>query len=260
MSLKGRVAVVTGGARGMGRAIGLRLARKGASILVCDIDEPRAKRTAEEITRLGQEALAVKSDVSKHEDVRRAIEEAVRRFGRVDILVNNVGIGFATGSLVDPSHRLVENYTEEEWDRTINTNLKSMFLFSKEVIPYMKKQKWGKIVSISSTAGLSGQPVSGGSGPAYGAAKAGIMNLTKTLARQLGPYNVNVNAIAPGPVQGTGFTMTEEGIAASISRLPLRRIGKPEDIANAVAFLCSEDANWITGQTIAVSGGEVMQS
>lgn len=242
----------------MGRAFGLRLAREGASVLICDIDEPKAKKTASEITALGSDALAVKTDTSKEADVKQVVSEGVKKFGKVDILVNNVGIGYATGSLTDPSHVLVENYTEEEWDRTIRINLKSPFLFAREVIPHMKKQKWGKIVSISSTAGLSGHGSSGGSGPAYGVAKAGIINLTKTLARQLGPYNVNVNCIAPGPVLGTAFTMTEDEIKAEMPGIPLRKLGKPEDIAEIVAFLCSEQSHWITGQTICVNGGKIM--
>ncbi len=242
----------------MGRVIGLRLAREGVRIVISDIDEAHAKQTASEIAALGSDALAVKSDASKQADVKKVIDEAFRKFGTVDILVNNVGIGYATGSLSDPTHVLIENLTEQEWDKVLNINLKSMFLFSKELAPHMKKQRWGKIVSTSSTAGITGHGSSGGSGPAYGVSKAGIINLTKTLARQLGPYNVNVNCIAPGPILGTAFTMTEEEIEQEKAGIPLRKLGTPEDVAEMVVFLCSDAAQWITGQTINVNGGKIM--
>jgi 3-oxoacyl-[acyl-carrier protein] reductase len=140
----------------------------------------------------------------------------------------------------------------------MNVNLKSVFLFSREVAPLMKRQKWGKIVSISSAAGITGHGIKGGSGPAYGVSKAGIINLTKTLARQLGPYNVNVNCVAPGSVPATAFTMTQEEIEEELAVLPLKRMGRTLDIAEAVVFLCSEASQWITGQTLNVNGGEVM--
>jgi 3-oxoacyl-[acyl-carrier protein] reductase len=255
-----RVAIVTGGANGMGRAIGLRLARDGVAVVVCDIDEKNALKAAAEIGTVGSDAFAVHSDASKSSDVKRVVGEALKRFGRVDILVNNVGIGYPSGSIGDPSHILIENLTEEEWDKVMNINLKSMFLFSKEVAPIMKRQRYGKIVSISSTAGLTGGGSSGGSGPAYGASKAGIINLTKTLARQLGPYNVNVNCVAPGSVPETAFKMTKEEIEEEKARVPLRRLGRTIDIAEMVAYLCSESSQWITGQTINVNGGLVMQT
>src|SRR5207245_8480316 len=134
-NLKNRVAIVTGGAKGIGRAIALRLAQEGVSVVISDIDENGARRTANEIETMGSEALPIKSDASKQDDVKRAVQEAIKRFTKVEILVNNVGIGYATGSLTDPSHVLIENLTEEEWDRVMNVNLKSMFLFSKEVSP-----------------------------------------------------------------------------------------------------------------------------
>lgn len=257
-SLKGRVSIVTGGGSGIGRAISLRLARDNSSVVICDIDEKKADRTAAEVRALGSQSLAIKCDVSRSTDAKHAVEETLTKFGRLEILVNNAGIGYATGSLVDPTHVLIENLTEEEWDRVLRVNLKSVFLFSREVAPIMKRQKWGKIVSIASIAGITGQGIEGGSGPAYGASKAGMINLTKTLARQLGPYNVNVNCVAPGSVAETAFTMTEEEIENEQSALPLNRVGRPLDIAEAVVFLCSEAAQWITGQTLNVNGGELM--
>jgi len=257
-SMKSQVAIITGGASGIGRAISLRLAREGVSVAICDINKDKAEQTAEEIRTLGSEALVVKTDVSKASDVKHAVDETLRRFGRLDFLVNNAGIGYATGSLADPTHVLIENLTEEEWDRVLNVNLKSVFLFSKEVTPLMKRQRSGKIVSIASVAGLTGHGTKGGSGPAYGASKAGIINLTKTLARQLGPYNVNVNCVAPGSVPETAFTMTKEEIEEELVDQPLKRMGRAVDIADAVVFLCSEAAQWITGQTLSVNGGKVM--
>jgi 3-oxoacyl-[acyl-carrier protein] reductase len=257
-SMKGRVAIVTGGASGIGRAISLRLAREGVSVIICDISIEKAKLTAEELRVLGSEVLEIETDVSRASDVKHAVHETLRRFSRLDILVNNAGIGYATGSLADPTHVLIENLTEEEWDRVLDVNLKSVFLFSKEVAPLMKLQRSGKIVSIASVAGLTGHGTKGGSGPAYGASKAGIINLTKTLARQLGPYNVNVNCVAPGSVPETAFTMTKEEIEEELVDQPIKRVGKASDIAEAVAFLCSDSAQWITGQTLSVNGGSVM--
>ncbi len=255
---KGKVAIVTGGARGIGRAISLQLASYGASIIIADNDKLAAQKTASETRNFGQDCLAVKSDVSKSSDVKKVLEQALATFKRVDFLVNNAGIGYATGSLDDPSHVLIENLTEEEWDRVLNVNLKSVFLFCHEVAPIMKHQRSGKIVNISSVAAFTGHGESGGSGPAYGVSKAGIVNLTKTLARQLGPFNVNVNCVAPGSVPETAFYMTQQEIQQESSTLPLRRLGKATNIADAVTFLCSNSADWITGQTINVNGGEVM--
>jgi 3-oxoacyl-[acyl-carrier protein] reductase len=256
--LKGRIAIVTGGASGIGRAISLGLAREGASVIICDINESKAIQCAEEIGNVGSKVLVVKTDVSKSADTKHAVEEGLKRFGRIDILVNNAGIGYATGSILDPSHVLIENLTEEEWDRTLSVNLKGVFLFSREVAQLMKNQMWGRIVNVASVAGITGHGIKGGSGPAYGASKAGIINLTKTLARQLGPYNVAVNCVAPGSVPETAFYMTQEEIDAELVDQPIKRMGKAADIAQTVVFLCSDGSEWITGQTISVNGGKVM--
>jgi len=257
-SSKGRVSIVTGGASGIGREISLRLARDNGSVVICDIDQSKAEQTAAEVRALGSKSLSIKCDVSKSTDTKHAVEETLTEFGELEILVNNAGIGYATGSLVDATHAMIENLTEEEWDRVLNVNLKSVFLFSREVAPIMKRQKRGKIVNISSVAGITGHGIEHGSGPAYGVSKAGIINLTKTLARQLGPYNVNVNCVAPGSVPETAFTMTEKEIGEELALLPLKRMGRTLDVAEAVVFLCSEAAQWITGQTLNVNGGEIM--
>lgn len=256
--LKGRVAIVTGGGNGIGRSISIGLSQQGSFVAVVDIDKDRAQNVANEIRAHGSNAIAVRADVRKHQDVKDAVEETIKKFGRVEILVNNAGIGYATGSLTDTSHTLIENLTEEEWDRVLEVNLRSVFLFSKEVAPFMKGQKWGRIVSIASVAGFTGGGSIGGSGPAYGASKAGIINLTKTLARQLGPFNVNVNCVAPGSVPETAFTMAQGEIDEEVSSQPLRRIGRATDIAQMVIFLCSDSASWIAGQTVSVNGGRYM--
>lgn len=256
--LDGRVAIVTGAARGNGKAIAERLADAGAKIVIADFDSEEAIKTAHEFTYKGASAVAVKTDVSKESDVKNLVEESVKKFGTVHILVNNAGIGYATGSLADPSHALIENLTEAEWDRTLGVNLKGMFLCCKYVAPLMKNQKWGKIVSISSRAGRQGHGISGGSGPAYGVSKAGIINLTKTVARQLGPYNVNVNCVAPGTIEGTQFVMTEEEKEADRQVIPLHRLGKPKDVGEVVYFLCSDEANFIHGATVDLDGGRGM--
>ena len=257
--LRDRVAIVTGASNGIGRAIGLGLATEGVSVVISDIDGPNAEKLSLEILALGAKSLTIRSDVSRSEDVHRVVQQTLKQFGSLDILVNNAGIGYATGSLDDPTHTLIENLSEEEWDRVLNVNLKSVFLFCKEVAPIMKRGKWGKIVSISSVAGFTGHGITGGSGPAYGVSKAGIINLTKTVARQLGPYNINVNCVAPGSVPETRFKMTEVEIKQEEDQLPLRHLGRATDIAETVVFLCSDSSRWITGQTISINGGALMR-
>lgn len=256
--LDGKVAIVTGAAAGNGRAIAEKLASMGAAVAIADINLENANKTAAEIAKSGAKTVAVKADVSSEADVKKMVDEVVAKLGGVHILVNNAGIGYATGSLDDPAHALIENLTEKEWDRTMGVNVKGMFLCCKYVAPLMKKQKWGKIVSISSRAGRQGGGSAGGSGPAYGVSKAGVINLTKTVARQLGPYNVNVNCVAPGTIDGTGFVMTDEERAADRKVIPLGKLGSPKDVAEAVAFLCSSAANFVHGITFDLDGGRGM--
>ena len=256
--LDGKVAIVTGAAAGNGRAIAEKLASMGAAVAIADINLENANRTAADIAKTGAKTVAVKADVSSEADVKKMVDEVVAKLGGVHILVNNAGIGYATGSLDDPAHALIENLTEKEWDRTMGVNVKGMFLCCKYVAPLMKKQKWGKIVSISSRAGRQGGGSAGGSGPAYGVSKAGVINLTKTVARQLGPYNVNVNCVAPGTIDGTGFVMTDEERAADRKVIPLGKLGSPKDVAEAVAFLCSSAANFVHGITFDLDGGRGM--
>lgn len=265
--LDGKVAIVTGGGNGIGRATSWVLAREGAAIVVADINPEFGKRTVKEVEEKGGKALFVETDVANEASVKNMIETAKNHFERIDILASVAGIGYDTGSLDNPEHALIENMTETEWDRTLAINLKGYFFCTKYVAPIMKKQKYGKIVCVSSRAGRQGQGGgTGGSGPAYGASKAGLINLTKTLGRQLGPYGIHVNCVAPGTVidsPNTGittqFTMTEKGKQEDLKVIPLRRLGYPEDVAEAILFLCSDKrARFIHGITLDVDGGRGM--
>lgn len=254
--LSGKVAIVTGGASGIGKAIAMTLSREGASIIIADINLDEAEKTVKEIKKSGLEAIAIKTDVSKSEDAKKMVARTIEQFGRIDILVNNAGIGRATGALLSPDHAFVENLTEEEWDKVMSVNLKSVFLCCKVVVKRMKEQRSGKIVNISSMDGKTGSA----GGPHYGVSKAGVINLTKSLAKQLGPYNINVNSVAPGAVTDTMFEIawSAEEKAEDARKTALGRLGKPEDIAEAVLFLVSDSACYITGEILDVNGGSFM--
>jgi len=254
--LSGKVAIVTGGAIGIGKFIAMALSREGASIVVADINLSGAEETVREIKKSGSEAIAIKTDVSKSEDVNKMVAGTIEHFGKIDILVNNAGIGRATGALLSPDHAFVENLTEEEWDKVMSVNLKSVFLCCKAVVKRMKEQRSGKIVNISSMDGKTGSA----GGPHYGVSKAGVINLTKSLAKQLGPYNINVNSVAPGAVTGTTFekAWSTEEKAKDARKTALGRLGEPEDVAEAVLFLVSDSARYITGEIMDVNGGSFM--
>ena len=245
MRLEKQVAIVTGAGQGVGRAIALTLAREGATVVVNDIDLEKATKVAEEIKSQGGQALPVKADVSKGDEVNNLVEKTLESYKRVDILVNNAGIAKLT--------RLLE-LTEAEWDRTMNVNIKGQFLCSKAVIAHMIKQERGKIVNVASLAAHIGAPGLA----AYGASKGGVVQLTKALAVELGKYNIMVNAVSPG------LTLTDliksavkdrPDFIEGIDRIPLRRAAEPEDIANAVLFLASSESDYITGQVLIVDGG-----
>lgn len=243
---KNKVAVVTGSTRGIGKAIALAFARAGANVVVCGRDLKKAQEAANEIKKAGKgRCAAFKCDVSRSSDVKNMIEAAVAEFGKIDILVNNAGV-VDSGSLTE--------LTEGSWDRTIDVDLKGVFLCSQAVAKHMMKRKYGKIINIASIAGLVGFL----GAPHYCAAKGGVVNLTKEMALELARFGVNVNAIAPGIIETDmtkGILSDEKSRQAMLANIPLRRIGKPEDIANAVLFLASDDASYITGTTLIVDGG-----
>jgi 3-oxoacyl-[acyl-carrier protein] reductase len=246
LRLHDRVAIITGGAQGIGRAIGLLLAQNGAQIVIADINDKQAEETAQEIALLGRKSLAVKVDVSNFSEAENLGKTVFDAFGRIDILVNNAGI---------TRDGLFLRMKEEEWDAVITINLKSVFNCSKAVIRYMGKQRGGKIISVASVVGQIGNIGQAN----YGASKAGIIGFTKTLAREFASRGIMVNAVAPGFIE-TGMTRTlpEKVREGFISNIPLGRMGTPEEIAEAVLFLATDASNYITGQVINVNGGLYM--
>jgi 3-oxoacyl-[acyl-carrier protein] reductase len=245
--LQGKVALVTGASRGIGRAIALELARQGAKVAVNYAgSEAKANEVVEEIKKMGQEAVAIQADVSSAEAVERMVKTVLEQFSCIDILVNNAGI---------TRDNLLMRMKEEEWDQVINTNLKGVFHCIKAVTRPMMKQRYGRIVNIASIVGISGNPGQAN----YVAAKAGVIGLTKTAARELASRNITVNAVAPGFIT-TDMTdsLSDELKAEMLKQIPLARFGEPEDIAKVVAFLVSDAASYMTGQTLHVDGGMVM--
>jgi 3-oxoacyl-[acyl-carrier protein] reductase len=245
MDLSNKVAIVTGSARGIGRAIALKLAEVGADIVVNDIAAAAEalENTANEIRTLKRKALAVTADVSSPPDVARLIDTAASTMGRIDILVNNAGV---------TRDQLLMRMTDEDWDTVLNIDLKSAFLCTRAVLRYMMKQRWGRIISIASVVGIMGN-----AGQAnYAAAKAGVIGLTKSIAKEVGSRGITANAIAPGFIE-TRMTeqLDEKQRQALMQRIPLGSIGTPRDVAEAVAFLASEEAKYITGQVLGIDGG-----
>jgi 3-oxoacyl-[acyl-carrier protein] reductase len=249
--IEGMSAIVTGGSRGIGKATALALAREGAKVAVNYRQRGKeADEVLEIIHESGGEAFAFQADVADRDSVQALVDETVKRFGRVDILVNNAGIGRGSAPLSE--------FREEDFDAMVQTNVKGVLFCAKAVIPFMIEKRYGKIVNISSLAGL-GTALAGNS--LYAATKASVMILTKRLALELGPYGVNVNCIAPGLIRtdmSTGDRSPaelEERFKYFREKSMLGRIGEPEDIANAVLFLASDEANFITGQVLSVDGG-----
>jgi 3-oxoacyl-[acyl-carrier protein] reductase len=245
MDLSNKVAVVTGSARGIGRAIALKLAEVGADIVVNDIPAAAEalENTASEVRALKRKSLAVTADVSSAEDVARLIDTAAKEMGRIDILVNNAGV---------TRDQLLMRMTDEDWDTVLNIDLKSAFLCTRAVLRHMIKQRWGRIVSIASVTGIMGNVGQSN----YAAAKSGIIGLTKSIAKEVGSRGITANAIAPGFIE-TKMTeqLDEKQRQALKQRIPLGSIGTPRDVAEAVAFLASEEAKYITGQVLGVDGG-----
>lgn len=245
--LRKKTALITGASRGIGRAIALELGKHGANIAVNYAgNEKKAQEVVDELLQLGVKAFKIQADVSNESNVKEMIKEVIKQFGGLDILVNNAGV---------TKDNLLMRMKEAEFDQVINTNLKGVFLCTKAVTRQMMKQKAGRIVNVASIVGVSGNPGQAN----YVAAKAGVIGLTKTTAKELASRNILVNAVAPGFIS-TDMTdaLTEEQRDEMLSMIPLARLGMPEDVARVVRFLASSDANYITGQTIHIDGGMVM--
>jgi len=244
-----KVAIITGGARGIGRQIAVTFAREGADIIIADVLE--MEPVAREIEEMGRQAITVKTDISKKEEVANLVEKTIAHFGQVDILVNNAGVTRRATLL---------EMTEEDWNRVLDVNLKGIFLCTQAVAKHMVDRRYGKIVNLASIAGLVGASLPW-IAVNYAVSKAGVIRLTKSCSKELGPYGINVNAIAPGLVlteihftsrsaeEAQGFRDEE------VKAMPMGRAGTPQDIANIALFLSSDDASLITGQTIVADGG-----
>ncbi|WP_376793537.1 SDR family oxidoreductase [Thermogemmatispora sp.] len=252
--LDGRVAFVTGAGRGIGAATALRMAEEGARVALVDIDVEGCQQVAQELERLGAQSLVLPCDVSNNAMVEEAVEKTVSQFGRLDILVNNAGI---------IRDNLLFKMSEEDWDAVMAVHLKGAFLCSRAAQKHMVQQRYGRIISLSSTSAL------GNRGQAnYSTAKAGLQGFTRTLAIELGPFGITTNAVAPGFID-TEMTRSsarrqgldpEEVIAEASKRIPVRRVGQPRDVANVICFLASEEAGFVNGQIIYVSGGPAPRS
>jgi len=246
MDFKGQVALVTGGARGIGRTIADNLAKKGVNLAIADVSADSAEEAARELSAQGVKTSALRLDVSKSDQVIKTFEEIVKEFGRIDILVNNAGI---------TRDGLILRMKEEDWDSVININLKGVFLCSKEAVKVMVKQKYGRIINIASVVAFMGNPGQAN----YSASKAGIVGLTKTVAREYASRGITANAVAPGFIA----TAMTEALAENVKQemlksIPVGKFGSVDDVANAVSFLASPESGYITGQVIHVNGGMYM--
>jgi len=252
MRLENKVAIVTGSARGMGRVFALRLAREGAKVTICDVLD--CGPVAKEIEAIGGEVLALKTDVTSEKDTAAMAQKTVDRFGRIDILVNNAAV---IGAIeVKDFAKPVDKIVSADWDRILAVNIKGVFLSSKAVIPYMKKQGGGKIVNMASNVAFTGLP----DFIHYSTSKGGVLTMTRGLAWALGEFNINVNAVAPGLVMTEAMqaAFNAEYSKMVVGHQLFKRKIEPEDVTGAVLFLASDEAAMITGQTLAVNGGEYM--
>ena len=246
MELKDRVVLVTGGARGIGKAIAENFAKRGAHLVIADISLGSAEETAREISATGVRTLALGLDVSKSDDVTAAFERIMKEFGRIDVVINNAGI---------TKDGLILRMKEEDWDAVININLKGVFLCAKEAVKLMVKQRYGRIVNIASVVAFMGNPGQAN----YSASKAGIVGLTKTIAKEYASRGVTVNAVAPGFIATAMTDALPDNVRQEMLKsIPVGTFGSVDDVANAVAFLSSPDSGYITGQVIHVNGGMYM--
>ena len=245
LRLDGQVAIVTGGGKGIGKATATILACHGARVALADWDLPDTEKTAAEITKeTGQPALAIETDVSQASSVAEMVSKTLAEFSQIDILVNNAGIG---------GHALpIAEVSEEEWEKVLNVNLKSVFLCCRAVVPHMRKRKSGKIVNVASIAGKEGNPRM----IPYSASKAGVICLTKALAKEVVEEGIRVNSVTPAVI-GTAIldTLTDKQVRYMTERIPMKRVGKPEEVAAVIHFLASDASSFVTGQCYDVSGG-----
>ena len=246
MELDGKTALVTGGGRGIGKAIALKLARLGCNVVVSDVNKQTAEETVSEIRRLGKKSLAVETDVSRTESVEAMVKASLDAFGKIDILVNNAGI---------TKDNLLMRMDEKDWDAVLQVNLKGAFLCTKQVIRTMMKERSGKIVNIASVVGVMGN-----AGQAnYAASKAGLIGFTKSVAKEVASRNIQVNAVAPGFIESDMTAKLSQDVRETyMANIPLRRFGSADDVADTVAFLASPASGYITGQVVHVDGGLVM--
>jgi NAD(P)-dependent dehydrogenase (short-subunit alcohol dehydrogenase family) len=252
MQFAGKAAIVTGGAKGLGRSFAMALARQDCAVLIADVDEEELRKTSKEIVKAGGKCIFQKADVTLSQDAAAMVQQIMEAYGRIDILINNAG-----GSMGVPKVP-IDEILENDWDRVVNLNMKGTFLCTKAVVPIMKRQKSGKIVNLSSiTARIGGEltPVQ------YVCSKGAISTFTRHVAQELGPFGINVNAIAPGitltqRLEGMWTQRkTEEERNSYLARIPLGRLGTVDEMTKAVVFLCSSDADYITGITLDVNGG-----
>ena len=248
MEFQGKVAIVTGAGRGMGRAVAMRLAAGGATIAVNDLRTDDAQRVADELNATGTEALAVAGDVTDSGDVRRMVSQTTDALGAVHILINNAGVLRPTA---------VIDIEEAEWDYVVGVNLKGTYLCSRAVLPAMRSQGWGRIVNFSSTAGKNVSTVGGAH---YTAAKAGILGFTRHLAKEEAGYGITVNSVCPGLIDTEMIrdTISDDRADAYAASFPIQRLGQPEEVAELVAFLASDRASYITGASLDINGGDLM--